>query len=136
MKNKEESKVRGRIIKYIAFTFVTALCIVNFVLLVKVKNGLYDTFHASNVWFVAKDDGSYQITFKLISEQGKSYPDKELGVYFKCYDENGVMLLDDLTAVLEDGDYLGTVTFYDSDHQQAHANEIDRCELNYVEIYN
>lgn len=135
IKMKKNSKVNWNVVKYTVLGCVFVLCIVNLFILIKAKNDSYDTFYAKGVSFVAKDDNSFQMSFDLKSAQGKSYSGKELNVYFKCYDESGVMLIDSVSAVV-DGDELGMRQIYDADYQQAYANDINRCELNYVQINN
>lgn len=130
---KKQLKLNWSFLKYVVLGCVFVLCIVNLFALVKIKNEIYDTFYAKGVSFIAKDDNTFQMSFDLESAQGKSYSGKKLNVYFKCYDEKGIILIDNILVPV-DGNELGMRQIYDADYQQAYADTIDRCELNYVQI--
>jgi len=140
MKNNEKSKVNRKtnFIKYVVFIGVIVVCVINPVLLIEIKNNMYDTFYVDDVNFVYNQDETYFMTFKAISAQNKSYSGKTLYFYFKCYDNKGLMVDDDI-QVKADGNKISVFSFYnsaDGDVSMVSSKNISYCELNYAEIYN
>lgn len=135
MKIKKEQKINANMknIKYIIFIGIIILCIINFIALIKVENGLYDTFFAYDVNFTANADRSYSMTFGAISAQNKSYSNNKLVFHFKCYDKNGVLLDDNVQAVVRKGDFR-QINSYNHENAYSHAESVSYCELNYVRI--
>lgn len=111
------------------------LLLLIFIELKNVKNSIYDTFYAEDVYFQIENHNlpSYRITFQLFSSQGKSYKKNELLVKFKCYDKNGFMIADDVEAKIEKGKFEQGIMTYVSNCRTKYE-EIKYCELNYVQI--
>ena len=141
MENKKESKPKKKIkgLKYFVLGAVFILCVVNFVLLIQIKNNLYDTFYVNDVYFVYNPDNTYTLSFEAVSAQNKAYDiDDILYFHFNCYDGNGA-LIDGNVQVEMNGTQIGPYMFFNSDEGKitlVTSDKIKYCELNYAEIYN
>lgn len=136
--NNSKTNRKVNFFNHIALVGILAFCIANFILLIKIKDGLYDTFHVNDVSFIYHQDNTYTLAFRAASAQNKSYEGNTLYFYFKCYDKNGAMIDDDI-QVIADGNMIGALNFYnsvDGDVSMVSSGDINYCELNYAEVYN
>lgn len=124
------------ILKYMFVITITIFCIVNFIILKEIKENLPDLFYAKQVIFQPYEDKTYDIQFYLIPDKINKYLDKKLVVHFNCYDNKGLLLPTDVTAEIKKGDiFLHHFSYNSKDKKESYADEIEYCDLNYVDVY-
>lgn len=129
---KKTTKIIISILVILTYIFLLLI----FIELKNINNRIPDTFYARNVYFEMENDSNsrYRMTFDIISSLEKEYKDNKLIVKFKCYDENGIMITDNLEAKIEKGEFNHGTILYTGIGQQNYKN-IKYCELNYVSVY-
>jgi hypothetical protein len=127
--------VKLKKLNYLAFSIVIILLIFNLTSINLIEKELYDTFYAYDVYYLEVEDDvftNYTLMFNAVSSQNKSYDNNELHFFFKCYDKEGKLINDAVTAIVKKG----TIRQYQAYEGRSKTRGlINYCELNFVQIY-